>query len=258
MKILKGLLGPSLNSNAESSKINTDSSWLGLGLLYFAAQTSKYFLFHIAVSKYSQGALDICDIGEELLSAAELINATQELASNYKWAKEVRDNNNTSDFTIKVTQVAVKIIFNAADVFCNTVRVGFLLTRIHLISCSSELQKQLEKINECFYLLTQVFYLFQEGYQIYLNHILSDSCSLAAKKELEEKTRLSLLSMAEKSVKIFLGVFKKVSKGSEGSILALSSCVLVLKISSYLYDGKVTSLHKGKFSLSDNRFVYGL
>lgn len=256
--MLRGLLGPSLNSNVESSKINTDPSWLGLSFLYFAAQTSKYFLFHVAVSKYSQGALDVCDMGEELLSAVELINATQELASNCKWAKEVRDNKSSGDFTVKVTQVASKILFNLADVFCNTVRVGFLLTRIHLISCSSELQKQLEKINEFFYFSTQVFCFFQEGYQIYLNSILSYSCSPAAKKELEEKTRLSLLNMAERSVKISLGVLKKVSKGSEGSILALSSCVLVLKISAYLYDSKVTSLHKGKFSLRDNRFVYGI
>lgn len=258
MKILKGLLGPSLNSAAGPSKINTDSSWLGLGFLYFAAQTSKYFLFHIAVSKYSQGVLDVCDIGEEFLSAVELINSTQELASNGKWAKEVLDNKSSSDFTIKKTQVVSKRIFNLADIFSNTVRVGFLFRRTHLISFSSELQKQLEKINEVFYLLIQVFCLFQEGYQIYLNKTLSYSCSLAAKKELEEKSKLSLLNMAEKSVKIFLGVFKKVSKGSEGSILALSSCVLVLKIFSYLYDIKVTSLHKGKFSLRDNRFVYGL
>ncbi len=258
MEILKGLLGPSLNSDADSSKINTDPSWLGLGFIYFAAQTSKYFLFHVAVSKYSQETLDVCDVGEELLSAVELINDAQKLASNCKWAKEILDNESSRDFTVEKVQAFSKIIFNGAGVFCNTVRVGFLLTRIHLISCSSKLQKQLEKINECFYLLIQGFYLLQEGYQIYLNNSLSYSCSLAAKKELEEKTRLSLLNMAERSVKIFLGIFKKVSKGSEGSILALSSCVLVLKISSYLYDSKVTSLHKGKFSLRDNRFVYDI
>lgn len=214
-------------------------------------------MFPVAALKYNQGALDLCDVGEELLSAVDLVNDTGQLASNWKWTKEVFGKS-SSDSTIERTQAISKMVFNLVDIFCNTVRVGFLLTRIHFISLSSELQKQLEKINECFYLFTLLFCLFQDGYQIYVNNALSHSCSPAVKKELEEKTRLSLLSMAEKSVKIFLGVLKTVSKKSEGPILALSSCLLVLKISAHLYDGRVTSLHKGKFSLSDNRFVYGL
>lgn len=258
MEILKGLFGPSLNNSLKPSKINTDPSWLGLGFLDFAAQTSKYFLFHIAMSKYNQGVLDVCDAGEELLSAVELINNTQQLAANCKWAKKVQDNKSSSDFSIKRVQVVSKIFFNAMEILCNTCKVGFLLTRIHLISFSFGLQKQLEKVNEGFYLFTQVFGLFQEGYQVYLSHTLRPSCSQEAKKELQEKFRLSLLNIAERSVKIFLVVVKKASQKSEDSILALSGCLLILKISSHLYNDKVVSLHAGRFSLKEKEFAYGV
>lgn len=52
-------------------------------------------------------------------------------------------------------------------------------------------------------------------------------------------------------------MLKKNSKKLDGPILALSSCLLVLKISAHLYDSKVLSSHKGKFSLKENGFAYG-
>ena len=103
-----------------------------------------------------------------------------------------------------------------------------------------------------------MFYLFQEGYQGCLNYTLScHSESEVLKKELDEKYRLSLLKIAEVSIKIFLGVLKKSSKKLDEPLLALSSCLLVLKISAHLYDNKVLSSHKGKFSLKENGFAYG-
>ena len=78
------------------------------------------------------------------------------------------------------------------------------------------------------------------------------------KKELDEKCRLSLLKVTEISVKIFLSVLKKNFKKLDGPILALSNCLLVLKISAHLYDSKVLSSHKGKFSLNENGFAYGM
>lgn len=256
MEMLKSLFGPSLNNSAKPSKINTDSSWLGLGFLFLAAQTSKCFSSH--VQKYHEEALDVCDMGEELLSGVELLNDTKKLIVHSKWAIEVYADPNSSDFTAKRVQVFSEFIFSGIDIFCNGVKVVFFLTRIHLISLSSDLQKGLERVNEAFYLFTQVFYLFQEGYQGCLNYTLSCySESEVLKKELDEKYRLSLLKIAEISVKIFLGVLKKNSKKLDGPILALSSCLLVLKISAHLYDSKVLSSHKGKFSLKENGFAYG-
>ncbi|HEV3269050.1 MAG TPA: hypothetical protein VGZ69_00140 [Candidatus Rhabdochlamydia sp.] len=255
MEILKGLFGPSLNSVEKPSRINTDPSWLGLGSLYFVAEISKCFISHMAMPKYHQRALEACDVGEELLSVVELINDTKELVSHSKWTIEVYANTNSSDFTVKRTQAFSKIIFSLIDIFCNAVRVGFLLARVHVISLSSDLQKQLEKTNEVFYLFTQMFCLFQEAYQGHLSNALSHNSR--DKKELDEKCRLSLLNVAEKSVKVSLAVLKKTSKKLDGPILALSACLLVLKISAHLYDSKVLSLHKGKFSLIANGFAYG-
>lgn len=255
MEILESLFGPSLNNAAKPSKINTDPFWLGLGALFLAVQASKCFLFQ---QKYHEGALDVCNRGEELLSGVELLNDAKNLAAHSKWAVEVCANSNSSDFPVKRVQVISEFIFSCIDIFCNGVKVTFLLTRIHLTSLSSDLQKRLEKVNEFFYLFVQVFCLFQEGYQGYLNHTLS--CRLksgALKKELDEKCRHSLLKIAEISLKISLGVLKKNFKKLDGPILALSSCVLVLKISAHLYDSKVLSSHKGKFSLKEDRFAYG-
>lgn len=255
MGILKSLFGPSLNNAGKLSKINTELSWLGLGTLFLAAQTFKCFLFQ---QKYHERALDVCDVGEELLSGVELLNDAKKLAAHSKWRVEVYANPNSSDFTAKRVQVISEFIFSSIDIFCNGVKVVFFLTRVHLISLSCDLKKRLEKANEVFYLFTQVFYLFQEGYQGYLNYTLS--CHLeseAFKKELDEKCRLSLLKIAEISLKISLGVLKKNLKKLDAPILALSSCVLVLKISAHLYDSKVLSSHKGKFSLKENGFAYG-
>ncbi|VHO04664.1 hypothetical protein [Candidatus Rhabdochlamydia sp. T3358] len=257
MKMLKSLFGPSLNSAEKPSKINTEPSWLGLGSLFVAVQASKCFFS--SMHKYHEGALDACNMGEELLSGVELLNDTKKLADHSKWAVEVYKNPNSSDSTAKKVQVISEFIFTVMDIFSDGVKVVFLLTRVHLISLSSDLKKRLEKANEAFYLFTQVFCLFQEGYQGYLNYALScDSESKILKKELDEKYRLSLLKVAEISVKIFLGLLKKSSKKLDGPILALSSCVLVLKISAHLYDSKVLSSHKGKFSLKENGFVYGM
>lgn len=255
MEILESLFGPSLNNTAKPSKINTDPSWLGLDALFLAVQASKCFLFQ---QKYHEGALDVCNRGEELLSGVELLNDAKNLAAHSKWAVEVYTNPNSSDFTAKRVQIFSRFFFSTIDVFCNGIKVVFFLARIHLISLSSDLQKRLEKVNESFYLFVQVFCLFQEGYQGYLNHTLS--CRLeseAFKKELDEKCRHSLLKIAETSLKISLGVFKKNFKKLDVPILALSSCVLVLKISAHLYASKVLSSHKGKFSLKENGFAYG-
>ncbi|KAG6559493.1 hypothetical protein RHABOEDO_000420 [Candidatus Rhabdochlamydia oedothoracis] len=100
--------------------INTDPSWLGLDALFLEVQASKCFL---PQQKYHERALDVYDVGEELLSGVELLNDAKKLAV--------------------------------------------------LISLSSDLQKRLEKVNEVFYLFTQVFYLFQERYQGYLHYALS-------------------------------------------------------------------------------------
>ncbi|MGB7128853.1 MAG: hypothetical protein WBD50_07195 [Candidatus Rhabdochlamydia sp.] len=257
METLKGLFGPSLNNAAKPSKINTGPSWLGLGSLFLTVQTSKCFFS--SMQKYHERALDVCDMGEELLSGVELLNDAKKLTAHSKWAIEVYANSSSSDFAAKRVQVISEFIFSTIDIFCDGVKVVFFLTRIHLVSLSSDLQKQLEKVNEAFYLFTQVFYLFQEGYQGYLNYALS--ChpeSEILKKELDEKCRLSLLKIAEISVKIFLGMLKKSSKKLDGPILALSSCLLVLKISAHLYDSKVLSSHKGKFSLKENEFAYGM
>jgi hypothetical protein len=53
-------------------------------------------------------------------------------------------------------------------------------------------------------------------------------------------------------------VLKKNTRKLDGPILALSSCLLVLKISAHLYDNKVLSSHKEKFSLKENGFAYGM
>ena len=176
-----------------------------------------------------------------------------------KWAIELHANSSSDDdFTAKQRQVFTDLFFSAIDVFCNGVKVVFFLTRIHLISLSSDLQKRLEKVNKIFYIPTQVFYLFQEGYQGYLNYTLScGSESEVLKKELDEKCRLSLLKIAEISTKFFLAVLKKRAKKLDGPILVLSSCVLVLKISAHLYASKVLS-SIGEFSLKENGFVYGM
>lgn len=256
MEILKILFGPSLNNATKPLKINTDPSWLGLGVLFLVAQTFKFFL---SQQKYPQGVLDACDIGEELLSGVELLNDAKNLVAHSKWAVEVYASPNSNDFTAKRVQVFSKFIFNSIDIFCDGVKVVFFLTRVHLISFSSDLQKRLEKIDESFSLFAQAFCLFQEGYQGYLNHTLSYSLkSEALKKELDEKYRLSLLKIAEISLKISLGVLKKNFKKLDVPILALSSSVLVLKISAHLYDNKVLSSHKGKFSLKENGFIYGM
>jgi len=254
--MLKSLFGPSLDNTAKLSKINTDPSWLGLGFLFLAVQASEYFSSHM--QKYHEGTLDVCNAGKELLSGVELLNDMQKLTTHSKWAIEIYANPSSSDFTTKRVQVFSKILFSTIDIFCNGVRTVFFLTRIHLISLSSNLQGRLEKVSEAFYLSTQVFCLFQEGYRSYLNRALSyHSNSEAFKKELDEKCRHSLLKIAETSLKISLGVFKKNFKKLDVPILALSSCVLVLKISAHLYASKVLSSHKGKFSLKENGFAYG-
>lgn len=253
--MLRSLFGPSLNNVIKPSKINTDPSWLGLGVLFLTAQTFKCFL---SQQKYHERTLDVCDVGEELLSGVELLNDAKNLAAHSKWAVEVYANSNLSDFTVKQVQVISKFIFNSIDIFCDGVKVVFFLTRVHLVSFSSGLKKRLEKVSEAFYLFTQVFYLLQEGCQGYLNYTLScDSESEILKKELDERCRFSLLKITEISLKISLGVLKKNFKKLDLPILALSSCVLVLKISAHLYDSKVLSSHKGKFSLKENGFAYG-
>ncbi len=254
--MLRSLFGPSLNSAEKPSKINTDPSWLGLGSLFVAVQASKCFFS--SMHKYHEGALDACNMGEELLSGVELLNDTKKLADHCKWAVEVYKNPNSSDSAAKKVQVISEFIFTAMDIFCDGVKVVFFLTRVHLISFPSDLKKGLEKVNESFYIFTQVFCLFQEGYQGYLNYALSCDSESVLKKELNEKYRLSLLKVTEISIKIFLGVLKKSSKKLDRPILALSSCLLVLKISAHLYDSKVLSSHKGKFSLKENGFVYGM
>ncbi|MDR2539187.1 MAG: hypothetical protein LBC45_00955 [Chlamydiales bacterium] len=256
MNTLKILLGPSLNSAARPLIINTDSSWLGLDSLFLAAQASKCFLYQ---QKYYEGALDVCSMGEGLLNGVELLNNAKKLAAHSKWVTEVYVNPGSSDFIIKRIQRICLFVFSSIDIFCNGVKVVFFLARVHFISLSSDLQKQLEKTNEAFYLFTQVFCLFQEGYRGYLNHTLSyDLESEVLKKELNEKFKISSLKIAEISAKIFLVLLEKKTKKLEGLILGLSSCVLVLKISARLYDSKVLSSHKGEFSLKENGFAYGI
>ncbi|QZA58303.1 hypothetical protein [Candidatus Rhabdochlamydia porcellionis] len=256
MNTLRSLLGPSLNNTEKPSTINTEPSWLGLSFLFLTAQASKCFL---SQQKYHERTLDVCDIGEELLSGVELLNDAKSLVAHSKWAVEVYANPTSNDFTAKRVQIFSKFFFSMVDIFCNGIKGVSFLARIHLISLSSDLQKRLEKVNDFFYLFTQVFYLFQEGYQNYLNHTLScHSESETLKKELNEKCRLSLLRIAEISLKISLEVFKKNFKKLDTLMLALSSCVLVLKISAYLYDSTVLFSHKGKFSLKENGFAYGM
>lgn len=97
MEILKSLFGPSLNNAAKPSKINTDPSWLGLGSLFLAVQASKCFLSH--KQEYHEGALNACNMGEELLSGVELLNDAKKLNAHSKWAIEVYANPSSSDFT---------------------------------------------------------------------------------------------------------------------------------------------------------------
>lgn len=256
MNILRSLLGPSLNNAEKPSTINTDLSWLSLGSLFLTAQVSKCFL---SQQKYHERALDVCDVGEELLSGVELLNDAKNLAAHSKWTVEVYANPHSNDFTAKRVQIVSEFFFSTIDIFCNGIKVVFLLTRIHVISLSSDLQKRLEKVNDFFYLFVQVFCLFQEGYQGYLHYTLScHSESESFKKELDEKCRLSLLKIAEISLKISLGVFEKSFKKLEVPMLALSACILALKISAHLYDSKVLFSHKGKFFLKENGFAYGM
>lgn len=257
MNILRSLFGPSLNSAEKPLKINTGPSWLGLGSLFLTVQASKCFFS--SMQKYHEGALDACNMGEELLSGVELFNDTKKLVDHSTWAKEVYVNPKSSDFAAKRVQVISKFVFNSTDIFCDGVKIIFFLTRIHLISLSSDLKKRLEKVNEAFYLFTEMFSFFQAGYQGYLSYALScDSESEVLKKELHKKYRLSLLKITEISIKFFLVVLKKSSKKLDKPILALSSSLLVLKISTHLYDSKVLSSLKGKFSLKENGFAYGM
>ena len=254
--MLRSLFGPSLSA-VNPLRINTDPSWLGLGCFFLTAQASK--CFSSSMQKYHEGALDACDVGEELLSGVELLNDVAKFVEHSKWAIKVYANPNSIDFTAKRVQVVSDFFFNTIDIFCDGVKVAFLLTRVHLISLSSNLKKQLEKVSEAFYLFTQMFCFFQEGYQGCLNYALScDSKSEILKKELNEKYRLCLLKVTEISIKIFLGFFRKNFERLDKPILALSGCLLVLKISAHLYDDKVLSSHRGKFSLKEDGFVYGM
>lgn len=253
--MLYALLGPSLHSS-KPAKIHTDEAYLLAGSIYLVAQAAKYFLHHVNVQTYSQWALDCCDIGGEILSGAELINDAQSLVAGAKWAKEVGINPRASDFTAKRIQALSKVIFNCMEIFYNTITVGFLLKRLHVVSFSSVLHKRLEKINQVFYLFTQIFSLFKEVYQGYLCNSLSRSACSGPKEELHRKYELSLLSIAETSTKLFLAVFKKVFQQLEGPILALNSCIFVLKISSHLYDNQSSHKGKWKFLSEESGFVY--
>jgi hypothetical protein len=232
------------------AKVNTDTAWLGLGSLYITALASKCFGDRV----YSQAALEICDISEEILSGMELLNEVQSLITGVKWAKELRKASNAEDFFVRRVQMSSKIIFSSAQSFCNTIKIGFLLQRIRIISLSSVMQKQLEKTHSVFAVFQQTFALFQDSYQLYLCSSLKGESSQRIKKELDQKCKLSLMSIAETVAKIFIATLEKASKKMNASILVLSSFVLALKISLYLCDKQFS--HMGKWRFSANRFIY--
>lgn len=247
--MLNALLGPSLRS-VEPVKINIDKAWLGLGSLYVAALASKYF----NEQTYSQKALEFFDLGEKALSGIELFNEMQNIVASSKWVKEARVSSNSSDFFVKRAQAYRQILCSSAGVVCNAVSVGFFLKRLRVIQLSSDSQRQLKKIHSVFSLFQQAISFFQESRQAYLCNSLSRNSSQWIRKELNEKSRLCLFNIAEIFAKVFLSTLERMPRKLDGAILALSSCILTLKIFSHFCNDQ--SLHRGKWQFSENKFIY--